>query len=65
MKTALTPTFREERERFALHHTCEECVYFDAMAVRCSHGYPSEMHRRAAFAPGVGHAMFCKEFELV
>jgi hypothetical protein len=65
VQTELDEDFRVERTRYHLAFTCEDCVYFDRVVDRCSHGYPSAVHRRAAFeAGGPRDGMFCKEFEL-
>ncbi len=65
MKTVLTSRLQTERGQYALRHTCEDCVYFAVEDNVCSHGYPTATHRLAAFEGVTGHAMFCKEFELV
>lgn len=66
MRVSLNARFYEERERYALKFTCEDCTHFDAPKSRCAHEYPNKMHLRAAFEPGAEvHAMFCKEFEFV
>jgi hypothetical protein len=62
----MTPSrslLREARE-FSLRHACEDCVYFAPKDASCVHGYPNEMHRRAA-AEARGSIEFCKEFELL
>ena len=64
MKIRHLEQFRDERDRFALVHTCEDCVYFDAESGRCAHGYPNAQHRREALETPVPGPMFCKEFEL-
>jgi len=66
MRVQIDARFQDERDRFAFHFSCEDCVYFDAGGARCAHGYPVAPHRAEAFAPeGAGEGMFCKEFELV
>jgi hypothetical protein len=58
------PGFREERARFALRFTCEDCALFDPEHASCAHGYPTEEHRAARYEqPGVD-LVFCKDFEL-
>jgi len=64
MITQVDPRFREEAERFALRFACEDCIWYDAEAQRCSHAYPNEAHRRVDL-DAVHHVTFCKEFELV
>ena len=66
MRTAWNLTLGQERERFALRHTCEDCGHFDPAAQRCRHEWPTAGHRRADYEdpsrlPTVN---FCKEFEL-
>jgi hypothetical protein len=58
--------FEVERERYALRHACEDCVFFVRESAACANGYPNGMHRDAAFAPdGPKNGTFCKEFELL
>jgi hypothetical protein len=65
VRVPLTPTFDGEKQRYRLVFACEDCVYHDRAQARCSHGYPDEVHRRAAFEPdGPRDGMFCKEFEI-
>lgn len=68
MRTAWNLTLGQERERFALRHTCEYCGHFDPAAQRCRHEWPTAGHRRADYeavaAAGGGEVTFCKEFEL-
>ena len=59
-----TPTLAEERERFALRHTCEDCAHFHAEHDRCAHGWPTEPHRRAFYEHDPPALIMCKEFEL-
>ncbi len=56
--------FQEERARYHLRFTCEDCSYLRHEDARCAHGYPNAMHRAAAFDPGAAGGTFCKEFEL-
>ena len=64
MKVAQYPAFREERRRFALRFTCEDCALFDPERASCAHGYPTEEHRVERYDhPGVD-LVFCKDFEL-
>ena len=51
--------FEEEAKRFALRWSCEDCVHFAHETQTCSHGYPTEQHRRKARP-----VVFCKEWEL-
>lgn len=68
MRTPFSTTLAQERQRFHLVHTCEDCGLFDPAAARCRHEWPTEAHRQAAFdavaAAGSGEVVFCKEFEL-
>jgi len=59
-----TPTVAEERERYDLRHTCEECAHFDAQSERCRSGWPTEPYRRAFYENNPPGLVMCKEFEL-
>ena len=66
MRVLYDARFEREIEAFSLKFTCEDCIHLNRERDRCAHEYPSEMHRRAAFAHGASPTgMFCKEFELV
>jgi hypothetical protein len=56
--------FREERRRYRLRFTCEDCALFDEARERCAHGYPTERHRAARYADPTARILFCKEFDL-
>jgi hypothetical protein len=65
MRSTVDARFLEERERFRFRHACEDCMHFDEAAAACSHGFPTEDHRRAKTAsarPG-DPVVFCKEWE--
>lgn len=64
MRLRLTAAFAEERRRYALQFTCEQCVHFDPPASRCAHEYPVEDHLEGGPALAAGELVFCKEFEL-
>jgi hypothetical protein len=65
VKIPVTPLFREESARFGLRHACEDCAYFDLEREVCSHGYPTEAHRReASLGSEDAFVVFCKEWEL-
>jgi len=59
-----TPTLAEQRERFALRHTCEDCAYFHKQSGRCANGWPTTPHRRAYHENDPPGLITCKEFEL-
>ena len=66
MRTIAGREFDGERVRYALHHACEDCVFFVAETGRCANSYPNSMHRDAAFGPeGPRDGTFCKDFELL
>ena len=67
MRQRLTSTFREERARFALRFTCEDCSHFQVERERCAHGYPNEVHRGARYEQASEQLdlVFCKDFDLV
>ena len=65
MKVPLYPAFREERARFALRFTCEDCALFDPEHESCSHGFPTEEHRHAHYEQAPDEIVFCKDFELI
>jgi hypothetical protein len=57
--------FREERERFRLVFTCEDCTHFALIREACGHGYPNADHRRARYEGDSGaELVFCKEWEI-
>jgi len=56
-----TAEFDEERERFSLRFSCEDCGHFDRAGERCRHEWPNERHRAAFTGELID---FCKEFEL-
>ena len=64
MKQRELPRFREERARYGLRYTCDQCTYFDPDTGRCLHGYPNQQHLSESSGPP-GELVFCKEFELV
>ena len=64
MKIAQDQTFRDERERFALRFTCEDCALWDPANDRCAHGFPTREHRRTRYDDAHADVVFCKEFEL-
>jgi hypothetical protein len=58
-----TPTLAEERERFVLRHTCEDCAFFDPRLEVCRNGWPAGPHRRAFYENDPPGLILCKEFE--
>lgn len=56
--------FREQRERYRLRFTCEDCAQFDEARETCAHGYPTEQHREARYRDEHAVLVFCKHFEL-
>ena len=64
MKQGNLPLFAEQRQRYQLRFTCEDCCYFVAEDGRCSHGYPNQEHRSGRYQQGAAELVFCKEFEL-
>lgn len=64
MKIPQDARFREQRGRFRLHFTCEQCALFDEVAETCAHGYPTREHRDAHYADPEAPLVFCKHFEL-
>ncbi len=64
MKLAIDPLFCNERERYSLRFTCEDCALFDATASRCAHGFPTAQHRKERYQGTEGDLLFCKEFQL-
>jgi hypothetical protein len=66
VKQRCSPLFVAQRERFALRFTCEHCSHFQAERERCTHGYPTEVHRGARYdeASAETELVFCKDFDL-
>ncbi len=64
MRVAQYPAFREERTRFALRFTCEDCAMFDPEHASCAHGFPTEEHRTERYEAPDAALVFCKDFEL-
>jgi hypothetical protein len=68
MRVPVGPDFDDERDRFALRFTCEDCAYAlprpgDDPSISCKHGWPTDEHRLRTVGAG-GMVTFCKEFEL-
>jgi hypothetical protein len=66
VKQRCSPLFVAQRARFALRFTCEHCVHFQAEHERCTHGYPTEVHRAARYEQAAEETdlVFCKDFDL-
>jgi hypothetical protein len=66
VKQRCSPLFLAQRECFALRFTCEHCSHFQAERERCTHGYPTEVHRAAHYegASVETELVFCKDFDL-
>jgi len=61
-----SPAFRDQRRRFTLRFTCEHCSYFHVETERCTHGYPTAVHRAERYEQPAEDAelVFCKDFDL-
>ena len=64
MKIPQDARFREQRSRYRLRFTCEQCALFDDRAETCAHGYPTREHRDAHYEDEDALLVFCKHFEL-
>jgi hypothetical protein len=64
MQTPVDDQLQREAEQYRFRFTCEACAHFDAGAVRCGHGYPTEPHHAVDLSRRFV-LEFCKEFELV
>jgi hypothetical protein len=64
MKLPQDERFRQERARFNLRFTCEDCAHFDPERGRCTHGYPTGGHRLARYDDPSAALLFCKDFTL-
>lgn len=64
MKIPQDELFREQRSRFRLRFTCEDCTLFDDETEKCAHGYPNTEHRNAHYEDDNAALVFCKHFEL-
>jgi hypothetical protein len=64
MRLPQYPGFRDDRERFALRFTCEDCALFDPEQESCAHGFPTAEHRRSYYESADAYLVFCKDFEL-
>ena len=64
MKILQDARFREQRERYRLRFTCEDCALFDDVKETCAHGYPTREHRDAHYQDEAAPVVFCKHFEL-
>jgi hypothetical protein len=60
MKTLVDATLRLEAARFGLLYRCEDCAYFEQERGTCSHGYPTDPHRKSLDGEFI---VFCKEFD--
>ncbi len=56
--------FREQRARFALRFTCEDCAMWDPCRETCAHGYPTGDHRLRRYDDPAAPIVFCKDFQL-
>lgn len=56
--------FRDERARFALRFTCEDCAMWDPDRDACAHGYPTADHRLLRYEDAAAAVVFCKDFQL-
>lgn len=63
MKIEPDARFHEERARYALRFTCEDCVHHLGDG-RCAHEYPTEEHRAAHYENRNALLVFCREWEL-
>ena len=61
MKTPVDETLRRQAAEFGLLYRCDDCAHFEAERARCSHGYPTEPHRKRL--EDGGFIVFCKEFD--
>jgi len=64
VKLPQDPAFRDERARFALRFTCDDCALWDPARDRCAHGFPTHEHRASRYDDARADVVFCKEFEL-
>jgi hypothetical protein len=66
VKQRCSLSFVVQRDHFALRFTCEHCSHFQAEKERCTHGYPTEVHRAARYEPPAPDTelVFCKDFDL-
>ena len=60
MKTLVDETLRLEAARFTLLYRCDDCAHFDHEQEVCSHGYPTDPHRKSLRDEFI---VFCKEFD--
>jgi hypothetical protein len=68
MRVPVGPAFDDERDRFALRFTCEDCAHAlpqggEGEPIHCAHGWPTDEHRLRSVV-GSQAVTFCKEFEL-
>lgn len=64
MKIVQTQSFRDQRARFALRFTCEDCAMWDPDSDACAHGYPTAEHRLLRYTDPTAPLVFCKDFQL-
>lgn len=66
MLTVMSEQFRQERERFRLVSSCEQCEHFVDDTEACDLIYPTPPHRQAVFdgAKDGEPVSFCKMFEV-
>ena len=66
MEVKMSPTFDEQRRRYAFCFTCESCAHFDTDTGQCIHGFPNEMHKLTYYttSPPPETILFCKDFDL-
>lgn len=64
MKFPYDARFQEERSKYDLRFTCEDCAYFQPETTRCTHGFDTRSHRAERYAAEAADVLFCKEFEL-
>ena len=66
MWVTMDARFREERKKFNLKESCEDCRHFCLERKRCAVIYPVDPHLKASFenASDGDRIFFCKMFEV-
>ena len=64
MKVEQDARFREQRAKYTLRWTCEDCALF-APDAGCALGYPTHRLRASRYEDPSADLLFCKDFELV
>ena len=66
MWVVMNEGYRQEKQRYILKESCEDCRHFFPESEQCAMLYPVKPHRRKTFAEAQNgeRIYFCKMFEV-